>query len=66
MLLSVLWLQIEGAAHRIGEAEATVGRVRKGVVEGRERLRADDVELEVLIEPASATVTLTRSADRFH
>src|SRR5438045_2621206 len=49
MLLSVLRLQIEGVAHRT--AEASVGRVRERVVEGRERMRAHDVELEFLVEP---------------
>jgi len=48
---SALGLQVVGLAQRVVEAEATVGRVREWVVEGRERLGARDVQLERLVEP---------------
>jgi hypothetical protein len=46
----VLRLQIDGRAHRRADAEATDSCVRERVVEGGERVRARDIEVELLVE----------------
>src|SRR5918994_4252248 len=47
---SALQLQIGGLARYDAEGQALGGRVREGVIERLERLRARDVELERVIE----------------
>ena len=46
---SALRLQVVGLAQLNAEAEAPAGREREWVVEGRERVGACDVELELLV-----------------
>ena len=41
---------IEGFARRAAEAEAATDRVRERVVEGIERVRAGNVDVELLVE----------------
>ncbi len=43
-------MQVEGLALGRNRAEALGGHVRERVVEGRQRVRAGDVELERLVE----------------
>ena len=65
-LLSALQLQVGGVAVDGVEGQALGGCEREGVVEGRQRIGAVDVELEVVVEPGeSATVTLTASVAGF-
>src|SRR6185312_6845525 len=48
--LSGLRMQVEGSAVDLDGAEALRRQVREGVVEGRERVRAGDVEHELFVE----------------
>ena len=43
-------MQVEGRELGLDGAEALRGRVREGVVEGRERVGAGDVDLELFVE----------------
>ena len=63
-LLSALQLQVGGVAVGGVEGQALGRCERERVVEGRQRVGAVDVQLEVVIEPRVGDVTLTASVVR--